>query len=74
MERFSSFFGIAPGWCVVLMTLLFWEGLWKAFAMWRAARNGNVLMYVLILVLNTAGILPILYLIFSRRPPRHHRD
>jgi len=62
-------FGMTPLWSITTLTsLLVWDIFWKVLAMWRAARNGNVLMYVLIIILNTAGILPILYLVFSRRP------
>jgi len=70
MERFS-YLGISPEWWALLTAFIFWDGFWKAFALWRAARNNNIFMYVVMLILNTAGILPILYLIFSRRPPQN---
>ncbi len=41
---------------------------WKGIAMWRAARNGHTAWYVALLVVNSAGILPIIYIFgFSRR-------
>ncbi len=47
--------------------ILCWEVLWKLMAMWRAARKRQPVWFVLLAVLNTGGILPILYLIFTRR-------
>ncbi len=39
----------------------------KAFALWYAARNHQVLWFVAILVLNTLGILEIIYLATFRK-------
>lgn len=47
----------------LLGALFIWEAVWKGLALWRAARNGQMAWYVAILVLNTAGILPIVYLL-----------
>ena len=43
-----------------------WEGIWKLFAMWRACKRDSKLWFVLIAFINTLGILPIFYLIFTR--------
>ncbi|OGY62246.1 MAG: hypothetical protein A2745_02470 [Candidatus Harrisonbacteria bacterium RIFCSPHIGHO2_01_FULL_44_13] len=51
----------------VLVLLLIWEFLWKAAALWKAGRNNQVWWFVVLLILNTAGILPILYLRFFQR-------
>jgi len=48
---------------VGILLLIFWELLWKGIALWNAARNGQRFWYIAILVLNTAGILPIVYLL-----------
>jgi hypothetical protein len=40
-----------------------WELVWKGFALLRAARNGNRGWFVLMMLFNTAGILPIAYII-----------
>jgi len=41
-----------------------WSLVWKAIASWKAARNGHLVWFVLFWVLNTAGILPIVYILF----------
>ncbi len=53
---------------VVLPLLAIWEGAWKGVALWRAARNRHLAWYVCMIIFNTAGILPIVYIFgFSRR-------
>ena len=45
-----------------------WETAWKGIALWRAGRNGHKGWFIAILILNTIGILPIVYVFcFSKR-------
>lgn len=48
-----------------LLVLAVWELAWKGIALWRAARNEHTVWFVLMLVLNTAGILPIIYVLWQ---------
>jgi len=48
---------------VVIILLAIWDGTWKVIAMWKSARNGQLAWYVCLAIFNTAGILPILYLL-----------
>jgi len=50
-----------------IVGLLFWELVWKGFALWKAGRRNEPLWFFAIFILNTLGILPILYLIFTRK-------
>jgi len=51
-----------------IMLLVVWELIWKGLALWKAAQNKETAWYVAILILNTVGILPILYLyVFSKK-------
>lgn len=53
-----------PWW---LILLAFWELPWKGIALYRAARMGSRLWFVILLIVNTVGILPILYIfVFSK--------
>ena len=47
---------------VVLMAI--WSIIWKGIALWKAARNGSKPWYIIMLVVNTVGILEILYIFF----------
>lgn len=46
----------------LLIVLLIWSVIWKGIALWKAARNGAKAWYIIMLVLNTAGILEIIYI------------
>ena len=46
----------------IILVLVFWELFWKGIALWKAARNNQKYWFIAMLVLNTAGILPILYI------------
>ncbi len=52
----------------VIPILAVWEGIWKGFALWRAARNSHLAWYICIVIFNTIGILPIVYIFgFSKK-------
>ena len=48
--------------------LLLWTIPWKGYALWLAARNDQPWWFVIMLIVNTAGILPIVYIFFVGRP------
>lgn len=43
---------------------LIWSVIWKGLALYRAARNGQKAWFCILLVVNTMGILEIVYLLF----------
>lgn len=51
-----------------LVFLALWDGVWKLVAMWKSARRNQLGWFICLAILNTAGILPILYLLLSREP------
>ena len=51
----------------ILIPLLLWSLIWKGLALWKTGRNNQLVWFIFILVLNTAGILPIIYLIFFQK-------
>jgi len=55
---FSPVVGLA------LAVLILWSLVWKGLALWRAAKRGDKIWFVVFLILNTAGILEIIYLFF----------
>ncbi|MDD4289922.1 MAG: DUF5652 family protein [Patescibacteria group bacterium] len=47
--------------------LMLWVLPWKAVALWKSARSNQKIWFVILLLINTLGILEILYIfIFSR--------
>lgn len=60
--------GISAGLYVLIIVLALWSAVWKAFALYRAGRVKDPVWFVVLFVLNTVGILEILYLfVFSKR-------
>lgn len=54
-------------WQIALIVgLALWEVIWKGIALWRAAGRHQPYWFTTMLVINTAGVLPILYLFFTR--------
>lgn len=55
--------GLPTGWFLALVIfLVLWGGVWKAIALWKAARNNALAWFIVFCVLNTAGILEIIYI------------
>jgi len=52
---------------VAIVLLILWDAIWKAIALWKAARNNQLSWFLVFLIFNTAGILPIVYIKFFQR-------
>lgn len=46
-----------------LIILVLWTIAWKGMALWRAARRGDTIWFIVMLLINTLGILEIIYLL-----------
>jgi len=45
-----------------------WSMAWKGVALWRAGRNGDLVWFIVLFLVNTVGILEIIYIFaFSRK-------
>lgn len=51
----------------VIVILALWEGVWKLIAMWKAGRNNHLAWFICIALINTIGILPIVYIFIHRK-------
>jgi len=52
-----------PGWALlILIVAVIWSLFWKGAALWQAARKGDGAWFVILLLVNTIGILDIFYL------------
>lgn len=54
------------GFSILVVILALWAVTWKGIGLWVAARNYQRNWFIALLVLETAGILPIIYLLFFR--------
>lgn len=55
-------------WALILVIVV-WELIWKGMALWKAARAGDNVWYVIMLVINSVGILPIAYILLNKAKP-----
>lgn len=53
---------------VLFFILYLWSLFWKGFGLWRAAKASQRNWFIAILVLNTVGILEIIYLFKFAKP------
>jgi predicted permease len=51
----------------IFIILGIWEMAWKGLALWRASQNKQRNWFVALLIINTIGILPIVYLKFFQK-------
>ena len=64
LSTIATELGIAS-WLFVV--ILVWSLVWKLLALWKSARNKQVAWFIVLALVNTIGILPILYLyVFSK--------
>ena len=62
-QQVLNFFGNNE---LLLALFLIWSLIWKGFALWKSAQKNNKYWFIALLIVNTAGVLEILYyFIFS---------
>ena len=72
----STQLGINP---LLLAVILIWSIAWKLTALWKSARRGSLFWFIVLALVNTVGILEILYIfVFSElehtKMIRHRRE
>ena len=55
-------YNLSTNWIIVLVSLAVWEAAWKGLALWKAGRRNQPGWFVALLVVNSVGLLPIVYL------------
>ena len=55
--------------------LMLWSLVWKGIALWKASQNNTKVWFIVLLIVNTIGILELLYIfVFSKKSRREGRD
>ena len=65
MANFPAWFGAA------LPLILLWSLFWKGLALWHSARRRRPIWFIVLLFVNTIGILEIVYLFFIAKIKLH---
>lgn len=48
----------------LLIVIVIWSGVWKFLALWKSARKNQLVWFIIFALVNTIGILEILYIYF----------
>ncbi len=64
----GNYLGISGEVVLVILTILsIWALVWKGFALWKSANKKSLPWFIVLLIVNTFGILEILYIfVFSK--------
>lgn len=60
-------FILTPWFWMLIGILIIWSIFWKAWGLWRAGNRKDKGWFIVLFVLNTAGILPIIYLYLTKK-------
>jgi methionyl-tRNA synthetase len=54
----------------LICVIFIWITTWKGIALWKSGRHGQKIWFIVLLVVQTLGILEIIYLLFFQRKER----
>lgn len=67
LDLYANVYSQPSGWMLFgLLLLVVWEMVWKGMALWFSAKYHQKNWFVALFVLNTLGLLPIIYLVWFR--------
>ena len=58
------------GWSLIIALAVLWSLVWKGVALWQAGKNSHLGWFIALYIVNTLGILEIIYLIAYNRVVR----
>jgi len=62
-----------PYYGALFTALMIWSLAWKGVALWKAAKNGHKKWFIAMFIINTVGILEIVYIFFfaTKKEPKN---
>jgi len=66
-QEYFNLMGVSNGsggFTTLFIILMLWSLAWKGVALWKAAKNDSKYWYIAMLVINTVGLLEIIYIFF----------
>ncbi len=58
----------------VFIIFMAWSMVWKGIALWKAGRNGHLAWFIIMLIVNTLGILEIIYIFAIGNKPKNKEN
>ena len=62
--QFMQYLDVNPWAALTFLFLMAWSLAWKGIALWKSAQNNQTSWFVVLLIVNTIGILEIIYILF----------
>ena len=59
-----------PQYAALFLALTIWSLIWKGIALWKASQNDQRKWFIVLLILNTFGILEIIYIFYVNKSGR----
>lgn len=59
--------GMSVAGFIVLIIAMAWTMVWTGIALWKSARNNQIVWFIVLFLVNTLGILEIVYLAFFQK-------
>jgi len=57
----------SPAYSFLFFLLMIWSLCWKGVALWKSSKNNQRNWFIALLIMNTAGILEIVYIFYFQR-------
>ena len=54
---------------LIILLVVVWDLIWKMIALWKSARRDQKVWFVFLAIINSVGILPIIYLLVYKDQP-----
>ncbi len=59
--------GIPATWLWLFVLIAIWDLVWRGIALWKCGRYNQPVWFIFVLIINSMGILPIVYLLFFQK-------
>jgi len=74
LQLITEQMGLPSEFLWLFVVIMIWSAIWKGLALWKAARKNAPVWFIIFLVVNTIGILEILYIkVFSEMKKNNFR-
>ena len=57
-----------PYYSALFFSLMIWASIWKGVSLWKSAHNNQRNWFIALLIINTFGILEIIYIFYFSKP------
>jgi len=59
---------------IFFILIIIWTIIWKSIALWKAARSGQKVWFIVLMLVNTFGILEIVYILWLTAHQKHTQN